>query len=51
MLGLFAERGSENLRVPRAHKGWVMDFFFFFAGLFSTIAALVVIKKTSKNEH
>jgi hypothetical protein len=26
-----------------------MDFFFFFAGLFSTIAALLVIKTTSPN--
>jgi len=28
-----------------------MDFFFFFAGLFCTIAALVIIKKSSPNEH
>jgi len=28
-----------------------MDFTFFFAGLFATIAALLVIKTTSKNEH
>jgi len=28
-----------------------MDFFFFFAGLFGTIAGLLVIKTTSKNEH
>jgi len=28
-----------------------MDFFFFFAGLFSVIAALLTIKKTSPNGH
>jgi len=28
-----------------------MDFTFFFAGLFATIAGLLVIKTTSKNEH
>jgi hypothetical protein len=28
-----------------------MDFTFFFFGLLSTIAALLVIKKTSPNEH
>jgi hypothetical protein len=28
-----------------------MDFFFFFAGLFCTIAALLVIKTTSPNQH
>jgi len=43
---LLPERGSEYF-----HKGWVMDYFFFFAGLFCTIAALLVIKKTSPNEH
>lgn len=43
---LLPERGSENF-----HKGWAMDYFFFFAGLFCTIAALLVIKKTSPNEH
>jgi hypothetical protein len=34
-----------------AHKGWVMDYFFFFAGLLGTIAGLLVIKTTSKNGH
>lgn len=28
-----------------------MDFFFFFAGLLGTIAGILVIKKTSPNEH
>jgi len=28
-----------------------MDFFFFFAGLICTIGALLVIKKTSPNQH
>jgi hypothetical protein len=28
-----------------------MDFTFFFAGLFSVIAALLVIKKTTPNGH
>jgi len=28
-----------------------MDFFLFFAGLFSVIAALLVIKTSSPNEH
>jgi len=28
-----------------------MDFTFFFAGLFSVIAGLLVIKKTTPNEH
>jgi len=28
-----------------------MDYFFFFAGLFCTIAGLLAIKKTSPNEH
>lgn len=28
-----------------------MDFFLFFAGLFSVIAALLVIKKSSPNSH
>jgi len=34
-----------------AHKGWVMDYFFFFAGLLATIAGLLTIKVTSKNQH
>jgi hypothetical protein len=41
-------------RIPageRQRTRWIMDFFFFFAGLFSTIAALAVIKKTSPNLH
>ncbi|WP_143337346.1 hypothetical protein [Humidesulfovibrio mexicanus] len=42
---------APNTSRPLAHKGWVMDFTFFFFGLLSTIAGLVVIKKTSKNEH
>jgi len=28
-----------------------MDYFFFFAGLLATIAGLLTIKVTSKNEH
>lgn len=28
-----------------------MDFFFFFAGLAGTIAGLIIIKKTSPNQH
>jgi len=28
-----------------------MDFFFFFAGLFGTVAGLIVIKKTTPNSH
>jgi hypothetical protein len=32
-------------------EGWIMDFFFFFFGLLSTIAGLIVIKKSTPNVH
>ena len=38
-------------RLRKLQEGWVMDFFFFFAGLIGTVAALLVIKKTSPNQH
>lgn len=46
VLGTPLKRVSKILQ-----EGWVMDFFLFFAGLFSVIAALLVIKTTSPNAH
>jgi hypothetical protein len=42
---------GRKIFTQHTQKGWAMDFFFFFAGLFCTIAALLVIKTTSPNQH
>ena len=49
--GADCARHAAGARLQKLQEGWIMDFFFFFAGLFSVIAALLLIKKTSPNTH
>lgn len=55
MLAIAPGANAPSGRAPRIAaeiiRGWIMDYFFFFAGLAGTIAALLIIKKTSPNQH